>query len=250
MDELRAGSEVDLAGLHELNREIEGCRRCAERGFVAIPRPIERGNGSRHIWLIGQAPGFGEGTRKLAFGGPAGRTLMRWFAQTGLTEDQVRDYFYLSAINKCYPGRANGGGGDRNPTPTERALCRPFLLRELALLRPKVLILVGSTAIKEIYGDKLRLEEIIGQTRQMSLGELSERLTTRLTRSKEAVQGLPPGGLYGAFEPTALLEVFHLPHPSGASTWLNFPQNKLLLEQTLAALKLRFATLPDPTSPI
>ena len=239
MNQLRTDNTPDEAGLAALNREIEGCRRCAERGYVAIPRPIERGRGSRQVWLVGQAPGFGEGIRKVAFGGPAGRTLMRWFEQAGLSEEQVRDYFYLSAISKCYPGRANGGGGDRNPTPTERALCRPYLLRELALLRPKILILVGSTAIKEVYGDKIRLEEIIGQKRHMTLGELYQRLEVRLIRSKESL----PSGLQTSFDPTAPLEVFHLPHPSGASTWLNFPQNRALLEQSLNDLQDRLQAL-------
>ncbi len=228
--------------LADLNREIETCQLCAERGYVAIPRPIDRGRGRRRVWLIGQAPGLSEGTRKVAFGGPAGRTLMRWMAQAGLSEEQVRDYFYLSAINKCYPGRANGGGGDRNPTPLERALCRPYLLSELALLRPATIILVGSSAIKEVYGDKMRLEDIIGTHCSMTLGELYERLETRLLKSKELAAGRPIA-LRGLFEPTALVEVYHLPHPSGASTWLNFPRNKALLEQALADLKERLVNV-------
>src|SRR5215210_2758792 len=149
-------SQAEELELTRLNLEVDQCRRCSERGFVAIPRPIDRGRGRARIWLIGQAPGLSEGERKLAFGGPAGRTLMKWLAQAGLSEAQVRGLFYLSAINKCYPGRAAGGGGDRNPTPLERALCRPYLLRELVLLRPRLVILVGSTAIKEVYGDKVR----------------------------------------------------------------------------------------------
>ncbi len=230
-------------GLAELNHEIDGCRRCAERGYVAIPRPIDRGNGRKQIWLVGQAPGFGEGSNKVAFGGPAGRTLMKWFQVCGLSEAQVRDYFYLSAISKCYPGRATGGGGDRNPSPLERALCRPYLLRELALLRPKILILVGSTAIKEVYGDKTRLEEIIGQRRQLTLGELYKRLEVRLQRSKEPAHSLPAAGLQSFFDPAAPVEVFHLPHPSGASTWLNLPENRARLELGLADLKNRLSRL-------
>ncbi len=229
-------------GLALLNREIEGCRLCAERGYVAITRPIDRGNGSRRILLIGQAPGFSEGERKVAFGGPAGRTLMRWLATAGLSESQVRDYFYLSAINKCYPGRAPKGGGDRNPTPTERALCRPFLLRELALIRPQLVILVGSTSIKEVYGDKTRLDDIIGKRTTMTLGELYDRLTTRLAKAKDQTHQ-PPTDLKSWFDPSAPVEVYHLPHPSGASTWLNLPENRQRLEQVLADLKVRLEKL-------
>ncbi|MDB5080082.1 MAG: hypothetical protein JWP00_2006 [Chloroflexi bacterium] len=231
-------NKAELAEMDRLNLAMDSCQRCPEKGYVAFPRPIDRGNASKRLWLIGQAPGFSEGERKIAFAGQAGRKLMQWFAQTGLTEEQVRDYFYLSAINKCYPGRATGGGGDRNPGPAERALCRPFLLRELELIRPKLVILVGSTAIKEVYGEKIKLEEIIGRPQEMTLGELKTRLETRLVRAGEA---LPAPGLaphYG-FNPAAPVHVFQLPHPSGASTWLNYPRNKALLNQALVDLKGR-----------
>ncbi|HEX2909710.1 MAG TPA: uracil-DNA glycosylase family protein [Chloroflexia bacterium] len=228
--------------LEELNAEIDVCQRCAKRGYTAISRPIDRGRGRKRVWLIGQAPGLTEGERKMAFAGPAGRTLMKWFGSIGLSEEQVRDYFFLSAINKCYPGRANGGGGDRNPTPVERAICRPFLLRELALLRPKITILVGSSAIKEVYGDKVKLDEIIGRRGEMTLGELYQRLETRLVKAKEERHGLEES-LQNWFNTEAPVEVYHLPHPSGASTWLNLPQNKALLAQALADLKERLATI-------
>jgi len=227
----------DQAALQSLNEEIEACRLCAEQGYIAIPRPIDRGKGLGRVWLVGQAPGYGEGVRKMAFGGPAGRTLMRWFEAIDLPEEAVRTQFYLSAITKCYPGRAPKGGGDRNPSPGERANCRPYLLRELVLLRPRFIILVGGTAIKEFYGDKIRLDQIIGQERNFELGELYGRLAERLVKSGKApaIPPPPPG-----FNSKATATLFHLPHPSGASTWLNFPENRALLEQSLAKLKASF----------
>lgn len=221
----------DESGLALLNAQIEQCRICAEQGYVAISRPIDRGRGQARVWLIGQAPGFGEGTRKLAFGGPAGRTLMRWFASIGMPEEQVRHNFYMSAITKCYPGRAPKGGGDRNPTPPERVNCRPYLLRELILVQPKVIILVGGTAIKEFYGDKIKLDQIIGQSQIMTLGEVYQRLSARLLKSGVVVPSAPPN-----FNSQEQVEIFQLPHPSGASTWLNYPENRALLEQALQKL--------------
>lgn len=229
-------TDTELAGLESLNRAVDTCTLCPDQGFQSFPRPIDRGIATKRFWLVGQAPGFSEGERKIAFAGQAGRKLMQWFAQVGLNEEQVRDYFYLSAINKCYPGRATGGGGDRNPGPVERALCRPFLLQELALIRPRLVILVGSSAIKEVYGEKVRLEEIIGQPQPMTLDELNTRLETRLRKAGEphASKMIEPGK---TFDPAAPVTVFQLPHPSGASTWLNYPQNKALLEQALAQLR-------------
>ncbi len=231
-------TKSELAGLARFNQAVDACRLCSDKGYQSFPRPIDRGNASKRFWLIGQAPGFTEGERKIAFAGQAGRKLMQWFAQVGLTEEQVRDYFYLSAINKCYPGRAKGGGGDRNPGPVERALCRPFLLQELALIRPPLVILVGSSAIKEVYGEKVKLEEIIGQTHQMTLAELKTRLENRLKKAGEPVHLIKTRK---DFDLTTPVTVFQLPHPSGASTWLNSPQNKALLEQSLSRIKERLA---------
>jgi uracil-DNA glycosylase len=227
----------DKEGLATLRQEIEGCQVCTERGYFANSRPLDRGKGSKRILLIGQAPGLGEGERKLSFGGPAGRTLMRWLATTGLSETQVRDYFYLSAITKCYPGRAPKGSGDRNPSPTERTLCRPFLLRELLLVQPELVILVGSTAIKEVYGEKIRLEEIIGQPCDMTLDELYERLQARLIKAKANSQHLPDNLKNWP------IKVHHLPHPSGASRWIQLPENRVRLNQALDKLKERFRGL-------
>lgn len=235
-------NKAELAGMETLNREIDTCTLCPDHGYQSFPRPIDRGQASKRFWLIGQAPGYTEGERRIAFAGQAGRKLMQWFAQVGLSEEQVRDYFYLSAINKCYPGRASGGGGDRNPSPIERALCRPFLLQELFQIRPRLVILVGGSAIKEVYGDKVKLEEIIGQPKTMKLGELKTRLEVRLKKAGEPYSlRLPPGPR--DFDPAISVPVFQLPHPSGASTWLNYPQNKALLEQALGQLKERLGGL-------
>jgi uracil-DNA glycosylase family 4 len=209
-----------------LEEEIAACRLCAEQGYFAVTRPIERGQAQKRIWLIGQAPGLHEGTRMLAFSGPAGRTLMSWFARCGVPEEQVRRDFYLSAITKCYPGRVAASSGDRNPTPAERINCRPFLLRELAILQPQLVILVGSTALKEVYGNALKLESLIGVPRTMPLTELYQRLTARL----------PKTAIIPLFSSDLTAEIHHLPHPSGASRWLNLPENKLLLNNALEKL--------------
>lgn len=230
----KSNKSIDHKALTVLNAEIAACTICAEQGFTAISRPIDRGQGEGRIMVIGQAPGLHEGTRQVAFGGPAGRTLMRWFGTVGWSEEQVRRYTYLSAITKCYPGRTPKGGGDRNPSLTERANCRPYLLRELLAVNPRIVILIGSTAIKEVYGDKVKLESIIGTSQEMTLGELYAKLQNRLVKNKRLqAEELPNLSNVDWQMP---LEIFHLPHPSGASTWLNEPQNKALLHQSLALI--------------
>ncbi len=133
--------------------------------------------------------------------GPAGRRLFAWLERIGIDERSFRQQVYMTAVTKCYPGPSAGGHGDRLPSAAERALCRPFLDRQVRLVNPSLVILVGRLAIETFMG-KMRLAEAIGRS-----FELDER------------RWLP------------------LPHPSGASTWLNRPRHQALLTRALALLR-------------
>jgi uracil-DNA glycosylase family 4 len=157
-----------------------------------------RGRVDAPILVVGQAPGRMEKERGLPFIGPSGRRLMAWAVQAGFTEQEFRDKCYFSAITKCFPGSA--AQGDRRPTAREIALCRPHLLAPLPLLDPKVVLLIGQMAI-EAFLEKRPLQEWVGR--------VAER-----------------GGRYW----------IPLPHPSGASLWLNRPEHQVLVEAALAEL--------------
>lgn len=177
---------------------VDACRLCVEAGFPVEPRPIYRGRVDAPILVIGQAPGRQEKERGLPFIGPSGRRLMAWAAQAGFTEQEFREKCYFSAITKCFPGAA--AKGDRRPTPREIVLCQPHLLAPLPLLHPKVVLLVGQMAI-EAFLEKRPLTEWVGHVEQRS-------------------------GRYW----------IPLPHPSGASLWLNQPENRVRVDQALAEL--------------
>src|SRR5260370_9140812 len=110
--------------------------------------------------LVGQAPGRVAVERGLPFSGPGGRVLQSWLVRAGFAADDFRQQVYLTSLTKCDPGR-NPHGGDRKPSPAELALCRPFLLRELALVRPRIILLVGGMAIEAFLGNG-RLEAVVG----------------------------------------------------------------------------------------
>jgi uracil-DNA glycosylase family 4 len=177
---------------------IDHCRLCLDAGFPVEPRPIYRGRVDAPILVVGQAPGRLERERGLSFIGPSGRRLMAWAAQAGFTEQEFREKSYFSAITKCFPGAA--AKGDRRPTPREMALCRPHLLAPLPLLDPKVVLLIGQMAI-EAFLEKRPLQDWVG------------RIEARAGR-----YWIP------------------LPHPSGASLWLNRPEHRLLVDQALEGL--------------
>ncbi len=192
-----------LHALALLHGEIASCRACAEAGFFVAPSPIVVNQPTTRpkMMLVGQAPAAASRSRGKPFSGQAGRTLFRWLAQAGFSEDEFRACCYFTAITKCYPGPARGQG-DRVPTARERALCRPFLERELALIRPKLILTVGRLATAHFLGDDIPLTEAIGRS----------------------------------FERNGRI-ILPLPHPSGVSRWTNDPRNRERLAQALSLLE-------------
>ena len=182
---------VDL--LREHRNAVKACSRCFPSGGNA---PVVDVSKRTRLLLVGQAPGSTEVTTRLPFTGPAGKRLMGWFEKAGLSREDV----YLSALCRCFPGKAKGGG-DLVPSRAMLWNCRPHLLREFELLRPAVVVPVGGLAIRELLG-MTRLSEAVGETVR-----------------RDGLVYVP------------------LPHPSGASTWLNAPENKERLARALAALK-------------
>jgi len=127
--------------------------------------------------------------------------LFGWLACAGFGEDEFRARCYFTAITKCYPGPARGQG-DRVPTARERALCQPFLERELALIRPRLIITVGRVATAHFLGHGMAFTECIGH----------------------------------AYERAGRM-ILPLPHPSGVSRWTNDPRNRERLSRALSLLK-------------
>lgn len=150
--------------------------------------------------VIGQAPGHRSVANGRSFSGPGGGILQKWLERAGFPPGYLHAHTYLSSLTRCDPGRNPKGDGDRRPSPAELALCRPYLDAELRLLRPQVVLLVGSMAIEAFCG-KTRLNEIIGTYQER----------------------------YGMF-------FLPLPHPSGVSRWLLAPEHQALLTHALEIL--------------
>jgi uracil-DNA glycosylase len=155
------------------------------------------------ILLVGQAPGVREGEFGRPFAWTAGRTLFQWFENAlGIDEQTFRARIYMSAVARCFPGKAAKGGGDRKPDADEIARCSTFLEREVRILRPKLLIPVGSLAIEQVFGEPKPLVEVVGRAVEVTW--------------------------HGA-----RMDCIPLPHPSGASTWHRMEPGKTLLGKAL-----------------
>lgn len=141
-----ARKERALARLHA---RIRACTKCVAAGYLPSALPIVAGKASDRVMIIGQAPGEVELTTGLPFSGRAGAELRRWLAEAGIEEAHLP---YRTSVTKCFPGKAPSGTGDRRPSPPEIALCAPWLDAELVLLRPSVVLLVGTLAIERFWG--------------------------------------------------------------------------------------------------
>jgi len=138
VDRSAIGQASSLAELEALVAAFEGCalKRTAKSLCFA------RGNQKARIMLIGEAPGRDEDLQGKPFLGRAGQLLDRMLAAIGLAESQV----YITNTIYWRPP------GNRTPTPQEVEACAPFLARQIELLSPDVLVLLGGAAAKSILG--------------------------------------------------------------------------------------------------
>lgn len=220
--------------LRQLHEEMRACRRCLEAGFAITAGAVFRGGPGARVMLIGQAPGVTEVAAKRPFNAGSGTRLFQWLGQAGWDEDDFRERHYMTAVTKCYPGKDKGGKGDRVSSKAEQALCRPFLEREIALVNPQLMILVGGLAIKLLYPAKMKLNEVVGTAVYFPLETLTHPVNFnftdgRLITNHANLQSLIINHPDGRF-------VVPFPHPSGASLWPNQPANQRLIAQAIQML--------------
>ena len=127
-------------------KQVEECRLCGLCSRIHHKVP---GQGDREspLMLIGEGPGRDEDEQGLAFVGAAGQLLTRMLASIGLPRERV----YICNIVKCRPPQ------NRIPTPEEAEACRIHLRMQTWLVRPKVIVLLGSTAAKTLLDPEIRI---------------------------------------------------------------------------------------------
>lgn len=188
-----------LSLIQEHQSALRACRRCPgmHHPVVVGPPVVSR------ILLVGQAPGDKEPALGRPFAWTAGKQLFKWFATLGVDEQTFRQRVYMAATCRCFPGK-NPKGGDRVPSIEEVQQCRPWLEREIELLRPELILPIGRLAIEQFLPVR-PLVDHIGQT-------------MAVTRGRRRIDVIP------------------LPHPSGASTWPRTQPGKALTEKALRKL--------------
>jgi len=192
------------------NAQLRACRRCHQAGFlderqsIPIARDPEPDAPLPEVLLVGQAPGLKATSENRPFAGVAGERLRDWLEQGGIPRSEVYRKVHFAAITRCYPGRLPGAKGDRVPSPGEQALCRPWLDELIAILEPRVILLVGLLAIRVLHGPVRSLTAVVGTA-----------------TDRDGICMIP------------------LPHPSGVSRWLNDPANVAAVGRAMQILRTR-----------
>lgn len=136
-----------------LKKEILECRRC-ELSKTRHHVIFGEGNTHRGIFIIGEAPGRDEDLQGRPFVGKSGQLLDKILAACGFTRNE---HVFISNIVKCRPPE------NRIPAPKEASACLPWLLKQIELVNPKIIILLGSTALKYIIGQDRKITQERGK---------------------------------------------------------------------------------------
>ena len=138
--------------LHEQVGGCVGCGLCEHRTHAVL------GEGDIHapVMLIGEGPGREEDLSGRPFVGPAGQLLDRMLGAVELKREDV----YIANVVKCRPP------ANRTPTEAEAQACLPYLRAQFALVSPKIIVCLGATAARCVYGADVRITRDRGQWKQ------------------------------------------------------------------------------------
>ena len=136
----------------QIHTEIGDCTRCPlhlERTHVVHTE----GNRKARLMFVGEAPGADEDTQARPFVGRAGQLLTKIIEAIGLKREQV----LIGNVNRCRPP------GNRAPTTEEASTCKPYLLREIAIVQPEVIVVLGNTAMKNLLDTREGITRLRGR---------------------------------------------------------------------------------------
>jgi len=152
-----APSKADL--LVPVRERVRVCTKCPHLASSRTQTVFGVGNPDAELMFIGEAPGVDEDKQGEPFVGRAGQLLTRIIETMGLAREEV----YIANILKCRPDTSPGSFGNRPPTPREMQTCRPYLVEQIDIIRPKVLVALGAVAVEGLLGTRGTMRELRGR---------------------------------------------------------------------------------------
>jgi len=145
--------------LAPIRERVRGCAKCPHLARSRTQTVFGVGNPDAELMFIGEAPGADEDRQGEPFVGRAGQLLTRIIETMGFAREQV----YIANILKCRPDTAPGSFGNRPPTPDEMQTCRPYLVEQIKIIQPKVLVALGAVAVEGLLGTRGTMRELRGR---------------------------------------------------------------------------------------
>ena len=155
LEELPTPKERRLSkseALAALEKEFQNCQMCA-LGRTRTKLVFGSGNPEAQLMFVGEAPGFDEDRKGLPFVGAAGQLLTKIIQAMKLDREKV----YIANCLKCRPPN------NRNPLPTEMATCNPILMRQIEIIRPKVICALGKFAAQTLLQSEQPISRLRGR---------------------------------------------------------------------------------------
>jgi uracil-DNA glycosylase len=145
--------------MEELRARALACQRCPHLARARRNVVFGVGDINASLMFIGEAPGADEDRQGEPFVGAAGQLLTRIIQTMGLSRQTV----YIANILKCRPDTPGQAAGNRPPTEEEMETCFPYLLEQIDLIQPRVIVALGATAVKGLLHNKIGITKLRGQ---------------------------------------------------------------------------------------
>jgi len=147
------------AALGQVRDRVCVCTKCLHLARSRTQTVFGVGNPDAELMFVGEAPGADEDARGEPFVGRAGQLLTRIIETMGLSRDEV----YIANILKCRPDMPKGVPGNRPPTPQEMQTCIGYLIEQIEIIQPRVVVALGATAVEGLLGARGVMRELRGK---------------------------------------------------------------------------------------
>ena len=144
--------------LEPIRERVCACTKCAHLACSRTQTVFGVGNPDADLMFIGEAPGLDEDKQGEPFVGRAGQLLTKILKAMNFAREDV----YIANVLKCRPDTAPGSFGNRAPTPTEMQTCRPYLVEQIEVIQPRVLVALGAVAVEGLLGTRGTMRELRG----------------------------------------------------------------------------------------
>jgi uracil-DNA glycosylase len=145
--------------LSAINERVCACVKCPNLANSRTQTVFGIGNPDADLMFVGEAPGADEDAQGEPFVGKAGQLLTKIIKAMGFAREEV----YIANILKCRPDTPHQPYGNRPPTPREMETCKPYLMEQIDIIQPKVIVALGAVAVEGLLGTRAPMRELRGR---------------------------------------------------------------------------------------